>query len=217
MSAGTCCRRPAVTAERTETLRSAAQRMEQQQLGALVVVEDGRPLAVLTDRDVALQVLALGRDPSAPLAESVGDTPLVAVSEDATLAEACAAMRSDGVRRLPVIGHEGRIVGMLTSDDIVRLAAEDLTALADVAAEQSPRRGRAPGTDAARGALHYARPVVAVGEQTPVRDVAARMREADVGCVVVLDGGEAPCGLVTDRDLAVRGLPAVRRSEGWRR
>jgi CBS domain-containing protein len=205
MSAGSCCRRPALTVKRRETLRAAARQMEREEVGALVVLDDGRPVAVLTDRDLALRVLAGGLDPSVPVGDFVGDD-FVAVGEDLPLRLASAEMQRHGVRRLPVVDGAGAAVGMLSADDLVRLASQELAALADVAAEQSPPRVRAsvgpPGC--ARGARHYAKAVTSVRSETPVREVARRMQGEGVGCVVVVDDGEVPRGLVTDRDLAVR-------------
>lgn len=206
MSAGTCCRRPALTVKHRETLRAAARRMERDGVGCLVVLEDERPLGVISDRDVALAVLADGVDPGATTGSRVAAAgPLVAVGEDATVAQAAAAMHRHGVRRLPVLGASGEVVGLLAADDLVRLAALELSALADVAAEQTPAAARptvgTPGCE--RAARHYAKEVTAVQGDATLCEVARRMRGDGVGCAVVLDAGGAPRGLVTDRDLAL--------------
>jgi CBS domain-containing protein len=208
MTAGTCCRRPALTVKHRETLRAAARRMERDGVGSLVVVEDGRPVGVVTDRDVALAVLADGLDPGSTAGARVAGRGLAAVREEEPLRQAIAAMRRDGVRRLPVVDGAGGVVGLLAADDLVRLAAQELAALADVAAEQAPASARpaagVPGCE--RGARHYAKEVTAVPGDTTLCDVARRMRAAGVGCVVVLGETGAPCGLVTDRDLALRAV-----------
>lgn len=208
MTAGTCCRRPALTVKHRETLRAAARRMERDGVGSLVVEEDGRPVGVLTDRDVALAVLADGLDPGSTAGARVAGRALAAVPEEEPLRQAIAAMRRHGVRRLPVLDGRGEVVGLLTADDLVRLAAEELGALADVAAEQSPGSARPPAglPGCERGARHYAKEVTALRGDTALRETARRMRAAGVGCVVVLDDAGAPRGLVTDRDLALRAV-----------
>jgi signal-transduction protein with cAMP-binding, CBS, and nucleotidyltransferase domain len=95
---------------------------------------------------------------------------------------------------------------MLSSDDLIRLIARELNALADVAAEQVPAasRTRVRGAEEMRSLEHYAKEVATVGTGASVRDAARRMQSLSVGCVVVVDDSGIPHGLVTDRDLAQR-------------
>ncbi|MDJ0865295.1 MAG: CBS domain-containing protein [Myxococcota bacterium] len=205
MSVGQVCRRPACTATRALTLRAAAERMRSERVGSLVVVDDQqRPVGFLTDRDVALGVLAGGLDAEAPAGDFCG-LPPVTVEEALPLREASPRMRERGMRRLPVVDGEGRAVGMLAADDLVPLLAQEVGALADVAAEQSPPQAPPSGEDAAaRTAGHYRKEVASVSSETPVAAVASRMRADAIGCVVVVDEAGAPTGMITDRDLAVR-------------
>jgi CBS domain-containing protein len=177
--------------------------MDQQRVGALVVVDGGRPVGLVTDRDIALRVLADGRDAGSTTVGDLAGDPPVTLTEDLPLSEASGRMRRLGLRRMPVIGADGNVVGMLTADDLVRLVAEELGALADVASEQVPH-ARPPVQGAARSAVHYAKEVVTVDTETCARDVARRMRSESVGSVVVVDGSGAPIGIITDRDLTCR-------------
>jgi len=97
-------------------------------------------------------------------------------------------------------------VGLLAADDFVRLAAQELTALADVASEQSPAgSGAAPSSPVElRRAAHYEKSVSTVRPDATAREVARALGEAAVGCVVVESADGKPVGIVTDRDLAVR-------------
>jgi CBS domain-containing protein len=202
------CRRPACAVAAGTRVRAAAERLEKERVGSLVVTANDRPTAVVTDRDIVLRVLAEGRDPAETRVEEIVAGPVVAVAEDTPLAEATAAMRRHRVRRLPVVDERGALVGLLAADDVVPLVAQELGALADVACEQVPSAGRpAPGS-ASRSARHYARPVATVGLDATARQVAQRMRADAVGSVVVVDADGAPCGLVTDRDLSGRVVAA---------
>ena len=196
------CRRPASTIRPEETLLRAAERMAGERVGTLVVTDDGRPVGMVTDRDVALGVVADGLGADVTRVARLAAAPPVTAPEHLPLGEASARMRGHGVRRMPVVDAQGRVVGVLAADDLVRLVAQELTALADVAAEQVPLSVRPIGA-ASREVEHYAKDVVVVTPETPVDELARRMRDAGVGCVVVaLD--DVPRGVVTDRDLVVR-------------
>lgn len=206
MSVGSVCRRPACTAPRDLTLVEAAEQMDRQGVGSLVVTEDGQPLGILTDRDIALQIVAHGLDAAATTVVEIASTPVVSLREELPISQASDRMRTHGLRRVPVIDAQGRVVGIVCADDLVRLIAEELTALADVAAEQTTASGRQKVESAGwcRGVRHYVKDVVSVRAGEPVREVARQMASADVGCVVVLDDAGSPVGILTDRNLALR-------------
>lgn len=204
MPLGSYCRRPARTITSTESVRVAAEWMDQQRVGALIVVDGARPAGLVTDRDVALRVLIDGRDAGSTKVGDLGGDPPVTLSEDLSIQEASGRMRRFGLRRMPVVDAEGNLVGMLTLDDLVRLVAEELGALADVASEQVPHERRPLVEQAVRSAMHYVKDVVTVSTETCARDVARRMGSECIGSVVVVDGSGAPAGIVTDRDLTRR-------------
>ena len=109
MPVGSYCRRSVCTANPEESVRSAAQRMEKEGVGLLVVVEDGRSVGVLTDRDVTLQVTAARRDPGeVRVAEAMTRDPVQIAAEE-SLAQATALMSRKGVRRLPVVDEGHRL------------------------------------------------------------------------------------------------------------
>jgi CBS domain-containing protein len=206
MTAGTHCRTPVRTVRLRESLRAAAERMTEERVGALVVEDAGRPVGVLTDRDIVLRVVAGDVDaPTTPVGEVV-ERDILTVPEDLPLGEAARRMREGGLRRIPVVDAAGHAVGMLSSDDLIRLIARELNALADVAAEQVPAasRARVRGSDEMRSVEHYAKEVATVGTDASARDAACCMRARGVGCVLVVDDAGHPHGLVTDRDLTQR-------------
>ncbi len=111
-----------------EGVREAARRMRDRRVGALIVVDKRRrPIGILTDRDLALRVLAEGRDPAATrVVDAMTERPVVISEETST--EAALALLSTRVprfRRLPVVDHAGRLAGVFTIDDaLARIAAE---------------------------------------------------------------------------------------------
>lgn len=204
------CRTSVSTVVATEDIRAAAKQMEMDGVGLLAVLEDGRAVGVLTDRDL---VLHAADGPRFEVAQAM-TTPAIPISTDTPLDEAIESMERSRVRRLLVIDGEGRPYGVLELDDLVRLIGRELAGLADVANAQLSRLpgSSAPATgsgDAARrstqdSAKHYSKTVVALRPDAPVQRAIEEMKRAAVGSVVVTDERDQPVGIVTDRDLAVR-------------
>jgi CBS domain-containing protein len=111
-------------------LATAARRMEDWNIGSLVVVGPDGPVGLVTDRDVALHVLENELDPKAcRVADCMSDT-LVSVRADESITDAVERMREHGIRRLPVLDGAGKLAGIVTADDLVLALARDLNHLA---------------------------------------------------------------------------------------
>lgn len=106
-----------VTAAPEESAAAVARLMRDRRVGSVVIVDPaGAPVAMVTDRDLALRVLAAGADPASPVGEHAS-RPLVSGEPEMGLDEAAARMVQHRVRRLPVVaGRE--LVGIVTLDDI---------------------------------------------------------------------------------------------------
>ncbi len=98
----------------------AAQIMRDKEIGSLVVLEDGRPAGIVTERDLVTKVAASNREARQTLVRDIMTSPLLAVHPHEEVAEAARVMASRKIRRLPVI-KEGKLVGMLTENDIIRI------------------------------------------------------------------------------------------------
>jgi len=138
MPIGDYCEKPAATVRGDETVRAAAQRMKQEGLGSLVVVTAGRPVGIVTDRDLVLETLGNRLDPGSVTVEEVASRPLVTVEQDAPVREAVRVIRRHAVRRLPVVDDKGQLVGIVAADDLLSLAAAELGGLAVAVRSQSP-------------------------------------------------------------------------------
>jgi CBS domain-containing protein len=114
--------------------------MHQRTVGALVVVDQaGAPIGIVTDRDLAVRVVAAGRD---PYTTAVGDvmTPRPKTAAPSTPIEsALSLMRAGGFRRLPIINDQGRLAGLVTLDDILMLLAEEFNRVGRLLARETPR------------------------------------------------------------------------------
>jgi CBS domain-containing protein len=103
-----------------QPVSEAARLMRSEDVGSLPVVEGERLAGVLTDRDIALRVVAEGKDPNATSVGEVLSGDPVTVTPDESLDEALAKMARHQVRRLPVVESEGRLVGVLAQADVAR-------------------------------------------------------------------------------------------------
>lgn len=115
-----------VTCRADELVVTAAHRMDVLEVGALPVMDAGgkRLVGILTDRDVARRVRARGLDPWATVVGDVMTRDIVACDPGDDLCEAMVRMEEREVQRLPVVDGAGRLVGILTKDDLtLRVAA----------------------------------------------------------------------------------------------
>jgi CBS domain-containing protein len=118
------------------TALEAARLMRQKHVGDLVVVDDPRepgvPLGIVTDRDLAIDVLGQGKDPATTTMGSLMHKPVVIAYESEDTSAVLERMRSHGVRRVPVVAREGETVGIITLNDLLRLLVADAGALLDI-------------------------------------------------------------------------------------
>ena len=134
------------------SVREAARLMEGDDVGSLPVVEKGgatRLIGVLTDRDIALRVVAAGRDPETTPVSEVASRDIVTVTPDDDLDDALTQMARAQVRRLPVVAGEGELVGILSQADLTRATKEKNVGEIVGAISRPPRGPRVSGGDLA--------------------------------------------------------------------
>jgi len=98
-------------------IATAARKMADNPRGYLIVLEEGRPLGMITERNLVNEVLAKGRDPSKIKVSEVTSSPLIVVDPDALLIEAAEIMKKHNVRKLPVV-KDDILYGIITARDI---------------------------------------------------------------------------------------------------
>ena len=99
--------------------------MRDQDVGPVPVLESGRLVGMLTDRDITIRVVAEGRDPQSTTAGEIASRDLVTVDPQQDLDEALRLMAQHQVRRLPVIEEDGRLVGIVAQADVATQAGDD--------------------------------------------------------------------------------------------
>jgi len=114
------------------TVLEAAQVMRDNDIGDVIVVEDGQVTGIVTDRDIAVRAVAEGRDPESTTVGEICTTGIKAIEPGASVDDAVRMMREHDIRRLPVVKN-GRPVGIISLGDLAVERDPDST-LADISA-----------------------------------------------------------------------------------
>ena len=146
MTVGQICNRVGVFAFRNTPLPDAAKLMRENHIGSLVIVDEsdrGRiPVGMLTDRDIAIAVVAQALDPRTLTAGEVMSGELVTANEQDDMLDTLQRMRRRGVRRVPVLTAAGTLAGIVTLDDLLELVAEQLGDVVKAIATEQSREAR---------------------------------------------------------------------------
>ena len=108
------------TIEPNQSVVEAARIMKQEDAGVVPVTENGRLTGMVTDRDIAIRVVAEGKDPKSTNVGEVASKNLVTLDPEQDLDEALRLMAQHQVRRLPVVEEDGRLVGVVAQADVAR-------------------------------------------------------------------------------------------------
>jgi CBS domain-containing protein len=139
LNAGDICTRVVTIAFPSMALNEAARLMRDRHVGCLVVVEertleDRVVVGMLTDRDIAIGVVAADRDPHGMRVGDVMSKGVITAREEDSLADLLLAMRRKGVRRVPVVSPQGSLIGLVALDDVLDVLAQEMKAVAEAVA-----------------------------------------------------------------------------------
>jgi CBS domain-containing protein len=142
------CNRSVAFTTRETTVAAAAQLMRHGHVGSLVVVDrmnGGKrmPIGIVTDRDIVVEVIATGLDPAVITVGDIMAQEIVVGRESDSVLETLEIMRFKGVRRLPTVGPDGQLIGIVTVDDLIEVLAEELSELAKIVAHEQSREAAA--------------------------------------------------------------------------
>ncbi|UCH02722.1 MAG: CBS domain-containing protein [Candidatus Bathyarchaeota archaeon] len=171
------------------SMAEATRVMGAKHIGSLIVESDGKPLGIVTERDLLSKVLVKGKNPKKISVREVMSAPLITIEPEATIKEAARTMFSKKGRLAVFRG--GELVGIITAADLIRSLPETSETLLKVDDVMTKR-------------------VVMVPSNTSVEEVAQIMGEKRIGSVLVTRRGK-PFGIFTERDLLTtfitRGKP----------
>ena len=112
---------------RDSTVVEAANIMRDEDVGIVPIVDGDKLVGTLTDRDIAIRVVAEGRDTDTTKAEEVASREIVTIDPQQDLDDALRLMARHQVRRLPVVEEDGKLVGIVAQADIAEHATDEQT------------------------------------------------------------------------------------------
>jgi CBS domain-containing protein len=108
-------------------IAAIAAKMQQHDIGAIPVCENGKPIGMVTDRDITIRALANGKDAAKLTAKDVMTAKVIYCRDSAEAEDAIRIMESKQIRRLPVLDDTGELVGMLSLGDVSHAMTQNLT------------------------------------------------------------------------------------------
>jgi len=124
-----------VTLPRSASISEAAKRMRDDDIGDVIVMDDGDMCGLVTDRDIVVRAVAEGADPQFTKVDEICTHELVTVGPDDSLQQTVRLMRERAVRRVPVVDG-GRPVGIVSLGDLA-IELDERSGLADISAAES--------------------------------------------------------------------------------
>jgi len=115
------------TIEADKSVAYAAKMMRDEDVGIAPIVEGDKLIGMLTDRDIAIRVVAEGRNPEQVTVREVASQQVVTIDPQQDLSEALRIMAKHQVRRLPVVEEDGRLVGVVAQADVARKGDDSQT------------------------------------------------------------------------------------------
>ncbi|WP_456329380.1 CBS domain-containing protein [Archaeoglobus sp.] len=112
------------TVKRTDSVHNLAKKLVEYGVGSAVVVEDGHPVGIVTEKDLISKIVARNKVPSKVLVEEVMSQPVITISPNTSLREAARIMMKKGIRRLPVVNNNDELVGIITDNDILSVSLD---------------------------------------------------------------------------------------------
>ena len=110
-----------LTADKSTSLQDAAQKMNELNIGSVIVTENEKPVGILTERDFVTKVAAEGRPLFTEVSE-VMSSPLITIDPEETIWEASEMMKEKLIHKLPVKEND-QIIGIVTTTDIVKISS----------------------------------------------------------------------------------------------
>ena len=138
MTVYACCLTNVVSVKPDATVQFVAKLMRDKNIGCVVVTDNHQPVGIVTDRDIALRSETLCGEPESALIESIMTRDLKTIRKDTGIFDAIQEMKASGIRRMPIVDQGGRLVGLLTVDDLIRLLAREMADIARIIGKESP-------------------------------------------------------------------------------
>ena len=170
-----------ISLEPEEFLKSAIQKMSSNNVSCVVVIQDKKPLGILTERDI-IYLMGINIDFNTVNLQTVMRSPVIAVSEETEIPEAANLMVINSLRRLVVVDGEHKVIGIVTQTDIIKnLSIDSFISFKKV--EQIMNRN-----------------IISVDEKDRLLNAVSLMVKNRISCILVMKG-KKPIGIITERDI----------------
>ena len=113
------------------SVREVVQKMNKFDVGSIIVVQENRPVGIITERDILRKILEPGIDPLVIKARQIMSSPIVTIQEDMSVEEAARTMTKRRIKKLPVV-RGGKLIGIVTATDLVRSSPQMIGLLEDL-------------------------------------------------------------------------------------
>lgn len=155
MSLQRFCQRPPVTLAADKSIVEACRVLQEQNVGCVLIEENGKLRGLLTDRDIALKVTAEKRDPRATKVREVMSTNLTTIPVNRTLHDLTTVMHTYHVRRVPIVDSDDKVLGLVTLDDLLILLGQEMSDLSQGISGALFRKPTSAGYDSAPLPLNW--------------------------------------------------------------
>lgn len=125
------------TARPDSSVREVVQKMNKFDVGSIVVVQERRPVGIITERDILRKILEPGLDPLVVKARQIMSSPIVAIQEDVSVEEAARTMTKRRIKKLPVV-RGGKLIGIVTATDLVKSSPQMISLFEDLVWTRHP-------------------------------------------------------------------------------
>ncbi len=107
-----------VMISRKASVLDASKEMKSEKVGSIIVVEDGKPIGILTESDILRKIVAEEKNPAEVTVDEIMNSPVIVIEPDSGIEEAVRLMGKHRIRRLPVV-KDGKLMGMVTEKDLM--------------------------------------------------------------------------------------------------
>ncbi|WP_202319472.1 CBS domain-containing protein [Archaeoglobus neptunius] len=112
------------TVKMTDSVHNLAKKLVEYGVGSAVVLDNGLPVGIVTEKDLISKIVARNKVPSEVIVEEVMSQPVITINPNTSLREAARIMMKRGIRRLPVVNNSGELIGIITDNDILSVSLD---------------------------------------------------------------------------------------------
>jgi len=133
------CTRQVITVSKAASVEEAGRLMRSHHVGDLIVTEDERVVGILTDRDIVVKVIVHNIEPNRLTVGDIMNKDVLILPYKCNILTCLRKMREKGVRRVPLVNDANRLIGIISTDDIVRCLSEQLQELSELIKQEQYR------------------------------------------------------------------------------